>query len=224
MFTVARAVNNGRMSIPSSGAASPIRQAVPWIITAVIVIGLAAWLIVRSVGPPKEDIPDTLGGYGALCNVEPSIFPDAPAYAAAGPRPAVVLVTSQVDYWAAEWRLASDLPSSALTGPWTETDPAKVQVVACVVRDRDAPDHTLEKCAYWGAKPNLSNPGPELSIIEGEYDLTLKSARDGRVLHRVHITGTDKTCPEQVPVTTSEIFTVPTDAQLRDAIGSFVEG
>ncbi|MFG1603572.1 hypothetical protein [Actinoplanes sp. NPDC049265] len=74
------------------------RRARPWTVTAVVVLGLAAVLIVRSAGPPTAGIPDNVGGFAAAGNVERSIFPDAPAYAATGPHPTAVLVSSAGTY------------------------------------------------------------------------------------------------------------------------------
>ena len=72
---------------------------------------------------------------------------------------------------------------------WQTTDPAKIQVVACL----DTPGSTfVETCSYQTIG--------EKSLVSPDYRITLYAAKTGRVLGTVHLASRKHDCPLAVRV------------------------
>jgi hypothetical protein len=186
----------------------------------VLAVALVAWLVIRSVGPDEEELPDSASGLRFVC--AGTVFPDAAAYAGAGPHPTALLaVNGSVN----PSQVVHDEKNAALFSPaWKAERPAEIQAVACLSVD-ETMRNTVDTCEYSDPRrPGLAQPTIPLPMYRGEYTVTMYETRTGRRIHQATISGEVMDCPTSVPVGTSHVYTEPSAQQYLDAIGHYVNG
>ncbi|NUR51008.1 MAG: hypothetical protein HOV71_23010 [Hamadaea sp.] len=147
-------------------------------------------------------------------------YPQSPP--ATGPAPHSITVTVLDDVFKIRRQPDSvDLPDGVkkqFRDAWQSSDPAKVQIVACV--DFKAAGKSLGTCRFTTPKPTT------VSFEEGVYEVTAYEVATGRKLLQAQLTGAAKDCPAAAVVSAegpAVLRTEVTDRQLYDKLHALVE-
>lgn len=206
---------------PDRGDSRRRRRRILMLVAAgLLAVALAAWLVIRSIGPDEDELPYSVSGLRFVC--AGTVFPDAAAYAGAGPHPTALLaVNGAVD----PSRAVHEERNAALfSSAWKAERPAEIQAVACLSVD-ETMQNTVKTCEYSDSRrPGLAQPSIPLPMYRGEYTITMYETRTGRRIHQAKISGDVMDCPASVPVNTSHVYTEPSAQQYLDAIGRYIDG
>lgn len=150
------------------------------------------------VPPPLPPLPETIYGFSPVC--EGKGFSGAARYGGPGPHPIYVA-------------------ENFLQGPanWYSEDPAKIQLVACVELRKG---RVLKSCRYYGDGKRVVQ-----DMLLGRYTLVFREARTAKVIGQARIDGAKADCLLLLfgRQTSDEQVSVPTAAQIRNALRRYVE-
>lgn len=148
-----------------------------------------------------DDRPFTTYRYRAMCD-EPRSFSQAAPRSDGSPRP--VFVT---DFWPVADSNPTELNAADLK-IWAPTQPATVQLVACVTRTGQG--EYVKRCEYVPTDDGFGNGAPTrqsypffVDLYKGVYKVTVYEARSGRSLGSAEIQG-DSFRPEASKGSASE--------------------
>ncbi|GAA4153924.1 hypothetical protein GCM10022251_23680 [Phytohabitans flavus] len=231
VYTRATAQAAAAPQAPFAAARPPAepRRTTQWVLfvgAGLVVIALVTWQVVRSLGPPKSDLPVTVSGLSAAC--DGTVFPDAPSYGQTPPRPTLVFARDynlrQGGRWAQPQVIHDEKNKAVFSGAWRSNDPAEVQAVACVEADERA-HNTVDTCEYTDPRqPGLVKVPIPLPMYRGEFTVKVYETRTGRLIHQAQIAGEVTECPERLPIGAPHVYTEPSAQQYVDAIGKYVTG
>jgi hypothetical protein len=200
-----------------------VRSVVP-----VVLVAVVAWLVVRSLGPDKHDVPGSLSGFDAAC--DGGVYPDAPSYQGPPPHPTAALSTDALQLpgpgRSRIWGPVPALPADQkLSGIFNPNDPKQVQAVACA--DFTGMDTAaIKQCTYvdYSQPGALTRPGTPVTMYPGLFTITLYEARTHRTVAEVKVTGAGNDCPDKIPVTRYELYSQLTIDQYAQALSQEIGG
>ncbi|MFB6891415.1 hypothetical protein ACFCX4_19165 [Kitasatospora sp. NPDC056327] len=163
-----------------------MRPLIKWVICLAVASGLGVGGYVLL----QDDEPFTVYGYRAMCE-KPRGFDQAAPHAASGPRPVVV---------SGFWNVRDESPElfdPAALDIWDPTDPAKVQLVACV--EKVGRGEFVKSCDYEPDPFGVPGGADFRSFLyKATYRVTVYEARTGKLLASPEFAG-DRFRPEATP-------------------------
>lgn len=168
-----------------------MRRLIKWVICLAVASGLG----VGGYVVLKDDKPFVVYRYRAMCE-KPQGFDQAAPRAASGSRPVFVY---------GFWNVRDESPElfdPAALDVWDPTDPAKVQLVACV--DKAGRGEFVKSCNYQGSAdpfgqvPDGGGGEFRIDLYKATYRVTVYEARTGRRLASSEFTG-DRFGPKAKP-------------------------
>jgi len=148
-------------------------------------------------------LPKSVYDYGDVCTG--SVFTAAPAYGA--PAPHFVFLHQPEFYF-------------IVPEQWESSDPALVQIVACITV---ATGSQVRICKYSGDDGKVISQ----KLLRSTWDITVRETRTGRILGHTNFRGGDTQCDDFITTfagVADEIqYTEPTSKQLQDSIGRYVQ-
>lgn len=167
-----------------------MRRLIKWVILLVV----PAALVVGGFVLLQDDKPFVVYRYRAMCE-KPQGFEQAAPRAATGPHPVFVY---------GFWHVREDVPEMfdpAALDIWDPTDPAKVQLVACV--DKVGRGEFVKSCTYRDngdpfRQAPISGGNYRIDLYKATYRVTVYEARTGRLLASSELTG-DRFGPKGKP-------------------------
>lgn len=188
---------------------------------AVIVLVVFLYFWVRR--PEKVDaLPADWNEYSLVCSGHGAAYVNAPAYEGAGPHGIVAFAQEPgIGGPRAEFSQAS---STNL--PWARGDERAPQLIVCANRVATEKSSIIS-CSYGGRRYVVGpqDPGRPVSLYKASYEVTVYEARThDKVVEGVKLSGDDTSCPYSVDAGASDVFSWPSDAQWKQAIGRYVDG
>jgi hypothetical protein len=205
------------------------RRVLVWSAVSVVVVALVVWLVVRSLGPDRQDIPETLSGFDAACTG--TIFPAAPSYQGVPPHPTAALSTTPphlpVTGLSKIWTPFPALDTGQkLSGAFNPDDPHQVQAVACALFTGGPDTTAIKQCSYidYNRPGPINHTGTPISMYPGQYTITVYEARTHRTVAQVKANGAGTACPPQVPQYTYQLFSQLTTEQYVQVLSPQIGG
>jgi hypothetical protein len=188
----------------------------------VAVIALVVFLYFWVRRPEKADaLPVDWTKYSRACSAHGAAYVNAPAYEGAGPH-GIIAFAQEPGIGGPRTEFSQ---SSSNFLPWIRGDEPAPQLIVCANRVATEKSSNTS-CSYGGRRFVIGPqaPGWTVSLYKASYEVTVYEARThDKVVGGIKLSGDDTSCPYSIATGASKVYSWPSNAQWKQAIGRYVD-